>query len=89
MLRKVCLLKRQQVIENYTKLHNEKTKVCYASTNIIWFIKLSSLWLARHVTRDREGSKAYRILVKNLKEENNLEKLGLDGKIKLKYILRK
>jgi len=47
-------------------------------TNIIRFIKSRGLWLARHVTSDREESNAYRILVMNLKESNSLEKLGLN-----------
>ena len=42
-----------------------------------------------HVVRKWERRSAYRVLVGNLREKEHLEDVGIDGKIILKWILKK
>ena len=61
----------------------------YSSPNIIQVIRSRRLRWAGHVACMGEMRGAYRILVKNLREEDRLEDSDLDGRIILKWIFEK
>jgi hypothetical protein len=62
-LRRICGPKRDEVTEDWRRLHNEKLNDLYLSPNIIRVIKSRRMRWAGHVARIGEGRGAYRILV--------------------------
>jgi hypothetical protein len=62
VLRRVFGLKRDEVIGDWRKLHNEKLHNLYSSPSIIGMIKSRSIKWAGHAAR-RGRRNAYRILV--------------------------
>jgi hypothetical protein len=63
VLRKICGPKRDEVIGDWRKLHNEELHNLYSSPNIIRMIKSRSMRWAQHVALMGEKGNAYRILV--------------------------
>ena len=56
-------LKRDEVIEEWRKLHNDELNDLYCSPNIVWVIKWRRMRWAGHVARMGEGRGVYRVLV--------------------------
>ena len=67
ILRTIFGLKRDEVIGEWRKLHNEDLNDLYSSPNIIRVIKLRRMRRAEHVARMGQRKGAYRVLM----EENS------------------
>jgi hypothetical protein len=63
VLRRIFGPKRDEVREEWRRLHNEELNDLYSSPNIIRVIKLRRMRWAGYVARMGEGRGAYRILV--------------------------
>jgi hypothetical protein len=63
VLRRIFGLKRDEVMGDWRKLHNEELHNLYSSPNIIRMIKSRRMRWAGHVERMGETRNAYRILV--------------------------
>jgi hypothetical protein len=61
--RKTCRPKRDEVTEEWRKLHNEEFNDQYPTQNIICMIKQRRMKWAGHVAHMRERRGAYRVLV--------------------------
>ena len=55
--------RRDEVTEEWRRLHNEELNDLYSSPNIVWVIKLRRMRWAGHVARMGEERGAYRVLV--------------------------
>jgi hypothetical protein len=80
------VLKRDEVTREWRKLHNEELNDLCFSPNIVRVIK--SRWAGR-VARMGEGRGESRVLVGNLRERDHLGDQDVDGRIILRWILRK
>jgi hypothetical protein len=87
VLRRIFGPKREEVARGWRKLRNEEIHKLYASSNIIIMIKSRRMRLTVHVARIGE----MRIIfwLENLKGRDQLEDLGVNGKITLEWILGK
>jgi hypothetical protein len=63
VLRRIFGSKRDEVTEEWSRLHNEELNDLYSSSNIIQVINSRRMRWAGHVARMGEGRGAYRILV--------------------------
>jgi hypothetical protein len=63
VMRRIFGPKRDEVTEEWRKLHNEKLHDLYTSSTILWMIKSRMRW-AGHVARMGEGRGMYRVLVR-------------------------
>ena len=81
--------KRDEVTGEWRKLHNEELCDLYCLPNIIRVVKSRRMIWAWHVARMVEGRGAYRVLMENLRERDNLEDPDVDGRIILRWIFRK
>ena len=75
--------KRDEVIVEWRKLHNEELIDLYCSTNIVRVIKSRRMRRAGHVARmgERRG-----VWWENLRERDHLEDPGVNGRIILRWI---
>ena len=63
VLRRICRPKRDEVMVEWRKLHNEELKGLYSSPNIVRVIKSRRMRWAGHVAHMGEGRGMYRVLV--------------------------
>jgi hypothetical protein len=73
VLREIFGPKRDEMTEEWRKLHNGELHDPYCSPNIIWFIKLRIMRWVGHVARMGERRSAYRILVRKPEDRRPLE----------------
>ena len=64
VLRRIFGLKRDGVIGQWRKLHNEELNDLYSSPNIVQVIKSRRMRWAGHVTRMEEGRGVHKVLVR-------------------------
>jgi hypothetical protein len=74
ILRRIFGRKRDEVIEDRRKLHNEERHDLYSPLKIMWVIKSRIMRWAGHVARMGERRGVYRILVQKPEEKRPLGK---------------
>src|SRR5215472_9585799 len=84
VLRRIFGPKKDEATGEWRRLHNEELNDLYSSPNIIRVIKSRRVRWAEHVARMGEKRGAYRILVGDLREGDQLGDPGVDGRIILK-----
>jgi hypothetical protein len=89
VLRRIFGPKRDEVTEEWRKLHNEKLKDLYSSTNIMRVIKSRRMRWTGHVAGMGREEVHTGFGWRNLRERDHLEDAGVDGRIILRWILRK
>ena len=89
VLRRIFGPKRDEVIGEWRKLHNEDLNDLYCSPNIVRVIKSRIMRWAGHVARIGERRGVYRVLVGKPEGKNHLENLGVDVRIILRWNYRK
>ena len=72
MLRRIFGPKKDEVIWEWRKLHNEELNILYCSPNIVWVIKLRRTRWAGHVAGMGERRGVYRVLVGKREEKRPL-----------------
>jgi hypothetical protein len=88
VLRRIFKPKRDEVIWERRKLHTEELNNMYSPPNVVRVIKLRMSWV-RHVARMGRDEVYTGIRWGNLREQDHLEKPGVDGRIILRWIFRK
>ena len=63
VLRRIFGPRRDKVMGEWRRLHNEELNDLYSSPNIVWVIKSRRMRWARHVARTGEETGVYRVLV--------------------------
>ena len=89
VLKRILRPKRDEVIREWMKPHNDELNDLYPSPKIVRVIKSRRMRWAGHVARMGEERGVYRVLVVNLRERDHCGDLGVDGKIILRWIFRK
>ena len=89
VLRRIFGPKRDGVTGEWRKLHIEKLNDLYSSPNIVRVIKWIRMRWAGHVARMEEGRGVHRVLVGKPKGKNHWRDQDVDGRIILRWILRK
>jgi hypothetical protein len=75
------VIKREEVVAGWRRLHNEELHNLYASPNIIRVIKLRRIRLAGHVALIGEMRNVYKILSEYLKVRVHSKDLSVGRKI--------
>jgi hypothetical protein len=88
-MRRIFGPKRDDVIGDWRKPHNEELHNLYSSPNIIRMIKSRRMRWAGQVARMGETMNAYRILVGKPEGKNHWEDQDVCGWTILKWILEK
>ena len=81
--------KRDEVIREWKKLHNEEINYLYSSPNIVWVIKSRRMRWVGHVAHMGRGEAYTGFWWGNLRERDHLGDPGVDGRIILRWIFRK
>jgi len=89
VLRRIFVPRRDEVTEQWRKLHNEELNDLYCSPNIVRVIKSRRMRRAGHVTRMERGEAYTGFWWGNLREKDHLGDPGVDGRIILRWIFRK
>ena len=89
VLRRIPRPKRDEVTGEWRKLHNEELNDLYSSANMTEVIRSRRIRWAGHVPHMGERKGACSILMGKPEERVDLEDPGVDGRIILKYILKK
>jgi len=76
------------VTRKWRELHNEELNCLYSSPNIVRVIKPRMRW-ARYVARMMKGEAYTEFWWGNLREKDHLGDPGVDGRIILRWVLRK
>ena len=88
VLRRTFGPKRDEVTEEWRKLHNEELNDLYSSL-LVRVNKWRRMRGVGHVARLGKRRSVYRVLVGNLREINHLEGPGIVRRIILRWIFRK
>ena len=80
---------RNGVRGEWRKLHNEELNDLYCLPNILRVIKSRRMRWAGHVARMEEGRGVHKVLVGKPEGKNHWEDQDVDGRIILRWILRK
>jgi hypothetical protein len=86
VLRRKSGPKRNEITRELRKLHNEELDYLYSSSKIVKVIKSRRMRWAGHVARMGVMRGLYR---GNMKERDELEDTGVDGRIILRWIFKK
>ena len=89
VLRRIFGPKSDKVTREWRKLHNEELNDLYSSPNIVRMIKLRRIRWEGHVARMGRGEEYTGLWWGKLRERDHLEDPGIDGRIILRWILRK
>jgi hypothetical protein len=89
LLRRIYGPERDEVAGEWRRLHNKELYALYSSPDIIQVIKSRRLRWAGHVARMGERRGAYRALVGKPGGGDHLKDPGIEGRIRLKWILGK
>jgi len=89
VLRRIFGPRRDEVMEEWNRLHNEELNDLYSSPNIERVIKSRRMRWAGHVARMVEERGVYRVLVGKPEGRNHWGDLGVDGWIILGRISRR
>jgi hypothetical protein len=81
--------KRDDVTEEWRKLHNEELNNQYSSPSILRVVKSRRMRWAGRVARMGEERGVHRVLVGNLRARGCWGDPDVDGRIILRWILRK
>jgi len=74
VLRRIFGPRRDEVMGEWRRLHNEELNDLYSSPNIVWVIKSRRMRWAGHVARMSEERGAYRVLVGKPEGKRPLER---------------
>ena len=85
MLRRISGSKRDEVQEEWRKLHIEEISDLYCSQSIVWVMKSRRMKWFEHVAQMGARRVAYRILVVNLRRGDQLEDGSADGSTTLSW----
>jgi hypothetical protein len=87
VLRRIFGPKRDEVMGEWRKLHNEELHSLYSSPDIIRQVKLRRMRWVGHVARMGEERKCTRFGWESPKERDHLEDQGVGGKMGSEWIL--
>jgi hypothetical protein len=88
VLRRISGPKREED-GSWRKLHNDELHSLYSSSNIVGMIKSRKMRWAGHVARMGEGRGVYRVLDGRLEGKRPLGRLGVSGRITLRWTLER
>jgi len=89
VLRRIFGPRRDEVMGEWRRLHNEELNDLYSSPSIVRVIKSRRMKWAGHVARMGEERGVYRVLVGKPRERDHWGGLGADGWIILGWISRR
>jgi hypothetical protein len=89
VLRRIFGSKRDEVTRQWRKLHNEKLNDLYSSSNSVRVVKSRGMRWARHVASVGERRSVHRFWWGNLRVRDHFGDPDVDGRIILRWILRK
>jgi hypothetical protein len=89
VLRRIFGSKRDEVMGEWRKLHNEELRNLYFLPNIIGMFKSRRIRWARYVARMGSKNNAYRLLVGSQRERDHYEDQDGGGKIILRWMLER
>jgi hypothetical protein len=81
VLKRIFGPKRDQIIEEWRKLHNEEPKDLCFSPTLVWVIKSRIMRWAGHVDIRGKGEVSTGFWWGNMRERDPLEDLSVDGMI--------
>jgi len=89
VLRRIFWPKRNDVTEEWKKVHNEELNNLYCSPNFVRVIKSRRMRWAEHVARMGKKRDVCRVLLGNLRKRDHWGDPAVDGKIILRSIFSK
>ena len=89
VLRRIFGPKKDGVMGEWRRLHNEELNYLYSSPDIIWVIKSRRMIWMGHVACRGGEERCILGVGGNVKGKDYLEDPGIDGRLTLEWILRK
>ena len=80
VLRRIFRPKKDEVVGECRKLHNEELNNLYSSPNIVWVIKSRRMRWTGHVARMGSGEMCTGFWWKNVRERAHWGDPGIDGR---------